>query len=137
MGLPWPPLWEEGTACNRCKDILFDGSTPAFVYAFAYGIVKCPGTPATAPDPNRVIRMTQDIANPCLWSAEYRDGVWRYSYLYWFALNLSRMVIEDISGLRIFTDSIAQNCKDSFTNQWSCGAPDFPGFESGVCNCFW
>lgn len=137
MGLPFPPTWEEGRNCLTCSAPLFSDRTPVFIYAFAQDIAKCPGAPAEAPDPNHVVRMTQHPVQNCFWSGVWSDGPWQYNYAYYFTLGKSNMFIADISGMTIFKNVINFNCRDSFLNEWVCGAPDFPAFSGGRVNCFW
>lgn len=137
MGLPWPPTWLGGVACAVCEDVIFDGATPTFVYAFAQDISICPGMPGNTADPNRVIRMTQIPGFPCQWIATYIEGIYQYTYYYGFFGGNSFMIIQDISGFGIFVNTIPANCRDHFVNEYTCAGDPGAGFEAGTVDCFW
>lgn len=137
MGEPFPPPWEPGGACTTCEDVIFDGVTPIFVYAFAQDIIKCPGAPPALPNPNHVIRMTQQALQPCVWEANFISGIFKYTYLYWFTVGFSYMTIQELAGWLVFYNRIMINCQDHFTNELVCGAPFFPAFSGGTVDCFW
>ncbi len=137
MGLPWPPIWEEGRVCGTCAVPLFSGRTPAFVYAQCVGITLCPLVHPDTPDPNRVVRLIQSIADECFWSGGYATPGWDYGYGLSFNIFGSHFRIIDVSGMRIFSADYVAHCRDHYDNQLVCGAPLWPGFSGGTVDCFW
>ncbi len=137
MGLPWPPTWQGGAPCAVCEDVSFSGSTPIFVYAFAQDIVACPGLPPNTPDPNGVVRMTQQPGSPCWWSVTINFEFHQYNYDYWLTGFSSNMAILGFPGMGIFYNTIFNICQDHFINEWDCDDPQLPGFSGGTVDCFW
>ncbi len=137
MGLPWPPPWESGARCDLCEDVVFEGDTPIFVYAFAQDLVLCPAPPPLLPDPNGVIRLTQVPGLPCNWIGNKIQGMHNYTYWYGFTGANSFFSISDFTGQQIFSHTLPPKCLDHFVNQLICGPPLFPGFHQGTVDCFW
>lgn len=137
MGEPFPPPWEAGASCGLCVDILFNGRTPKFIYAFVQGVTLCPQEPPIPPSPNGVVRMTQLAISPCWWTASKVEDIYNYGYDYFFTLGISAMYITDISGFGCFASSGPPVCQNSFSNQLICGPPHFPAFSGGTVDCFW
>ena len=64
MGLdPTDGDYEEDAACLICKNRIFGGRTPKYVWANGFGIVQCPGKPAVPDDFS--VKLTQFAG--CRW----------------------------------------------------------------------
>lgn len=137
MGLPWPPTYDEGAGCPICHATIFSNRTPIFIYAFGQGMTKCGDPDPPFGDPNGVIRMTQEILHPCMWTGNKLVGIDNYGFNLFFTNIRSYMTIQHQTGARVFYDRIDARCQDHFVNEWSCGLPDLPIFDGGTVDCFW
>ena len=115
MGLdPGFPIYDAGTNCTFCEDVLFGGVTPKYIQAFFSDVVSCPGFVIGPPD--GAFLMTQQI--PCRW---IHTGV---TYLITLEFTATNSVFSCRSGSLVFYQAnMVALCDETLGNILTCGPP--------------
>lgn len=122
--------YEAGDDCNACKNIIFDGITPEFVWMQVDGIAKCPGFPVDMPNG---LFLLQQSAAPCVWFLS--QGGWNFIWSIGAgsAANITLAAPPNPSAFNGFSDP---DCDTNFANDNAICGPTVAG-TGGNVRIYW